>query len=483
MTEVNLCEWTFGNNVSIESTLPVDVLRELIKKTGYHVKDGERSEYPVVECWECKLNWGKDWHNVPKNCPICGKKLRSATWNGWTTLLKQSQAGLWYFPKGLALDVIDVLRAKDYTVKYHGRSKPFRCVELAWRGPELREYQQEAYDRVMAGVRDGLGGIICIPTRGGKSLIMAKMIHELGVSTLITVHTRELLNQWADVLKENLGITPAIYGGGKKAVGNITIGMIQAIHKNLKSFPIRAFGMYIADECHLYSAKTFNAVAMKCPAYYRVGASATPTREDGAMLKFVGGLGRVYNVVSVPELVEQGFLARPEVVWVEVPGQSYRGYSWQDAYREGIVENDARNQLIVGRAEEYAYKQKKQVYVHVKQIAHGELLASRIIGATFLSSKDNSKIRELELAKFKSGERRILVSTLLGIGVDIPSMDVIIMACGGKSETGTLQVAGRVLTQRDGKRKAIIVDFLDQGDYLRDHAQQRMVTYQKTFGE
>ncbi len=65
----------------------------------------------------------------------------------------------------------------------------------------------------------------------------------------------------------------------------------------------------------------------------------------------------------------------------------------------------------------------------------------------------------------------------LRAGVDIPELQVVILAAGGKSAVRVIQRAGRALRKCVGKKKATIHDFFDTGSiYLIKHSRNRMAT-------
>ena len=75
---------------------------------------------------------------------------------------------------------------------------------------------------------------------------------------------------------------------------------------------------------------------------------------------------------------------------------------------------------------------------------------------------------------------KILISTVVNEGVNIPSMDVIIMAGGGKSNKLTVQRVGRALRKAEGKETAKIIDFYDNDNgILLRHSKARLKTYRK----
>jgi len=210
--------------------------------------------------------------------------------------------------------------------------------------------------------------------------------------------------------------------------------------------------------------------------------TATPYREDHAEMKFVGVIGEVLEQTSTPqELMDSGHLARATLEFINVPpapgGTNWK--QWQTAYTMGITGNKLRNELIAKRSAQLL-REGKSVYIHVERIMHGQQLRY-MIGkeAKFIEAK--SKNREQVIQEFKDGTLRCMISTLLKEGADIPSMDAIIMAGGGKSHVAVIQKAGRALRVTKDKKEALIIDFMDQGKWLRDHSQERRQILEKTF--
>lgn len=239
----------------------------------------------------------------------------------------------------------------------------------------------------------------------------------------------------------------------------------------------------VVSNCHRAPADTAYLVAMHCNAPVRIGASATPTRTDGAQIKIWACCGEIKSTITAAELIERGILAKPEFVFLNPP-PVYCGKRshYSDVYLQGIVINEGRNALVIKKATEYA-SAGNIVYIHVERVDHGEMLKERIPGSVFLSGKDGTTVRQGVLKKFAKGEIKVLVSTLLKEGVDIPVMNVFIAAGAGKSPIGVIQKAGRALRVAPGKTTAIIVDFRDSGRYLGDHWSDRYNIYKATFGE
>jgi len=235
----------------------------------------------------------------------------------------------------------------------------------------------------------------------------------------------------------------------------------------------------VVHNCHHVAARTIYDASLKCDAQYRFGLSATPQRSDGMDMYIEAALGPYSINVRAEDLIEQKLLATPEFEFVEVPATSYSRYGdYADDYKFNIVLNGERNKIIALRTKQLV-NGGRTVYIHVTRIDHGKML-SKMISAPFIYSK--SKDRSEQIEKFKNGEINVLISTLLGEGVDIGGIDSIIMAAGGKSEISTIQRVGRALRPKPGK-KAIIVDFIDNSRYLKKHTMERYESYIKHYGE
>ena len=403
---------------------------------------------------------------------------KSGRWDGKIHLLKQTRSGDFYFPAGLLERVLRVL--EGFGVKYRvvdTIDTDYSRLGLEWHGYELRPYQQKAVEQALQAGK----GVIALPTGAGKTLIGLRLIYSYDCSTLVCVHTKELLYQWHRKIREVLSYDAGLVGDGFKTFKPITVAMMQTLTK-IQQLP--AFTLLIIDECHHAPCETLYRIAMRVNAPFRFGLSATPRREDGADMKIWAATGEICAQITPEQLINAGYLAKPEFWIISVPMPpglvSKARRNWQAAYTEGIVRNEQRNKAIKAVVERLT-ADGRQVYIHVERIAHGQIL-SKLLNCPFLSGKDSSARRQKVLKDFESGRIKVLVSTLLGEGVDIPAIDAIIMAHGMKTTIGTIQKVGRALRARDDKSSAVIVDFSDKGKYLAEWFEARIRAYREYYG-
>ena len=123
----------------------------------------------------------------------------------------------------------------------------------------------------------------------------------------------------------------------------------------------------------------------------------------------------------------------------------------------------------------------------IKEIAHGEILNSLLhtykkgayIHHEFIHGDTPLDRRTEILEDFKSGVFGVLItSVILDQGIDIPNIDVLVLAGGGSSQIKSLQRIGRGLRWNAHKEKLTVIDFADRTHrYLAKHAYDRVNSY------
>lgn len=122
----------------------------------------------------------------------------------------------------------------------------------------------------------------------------------------------------------------------------------------------------------------------------------------------------------------------------------------------------------------------RKVLVIVKLLEHGRRLREWIgRGTIFVHGSVDTERRKEIRREFRNGDIRCLIATkIYDEGVDLPDMDVLVLAGGGKSQVQALQRVGRALRKAPGKDRAIIVDFMDTHHrMLRAHSERRLHMY------
>jgi superfamily II DNA or RNA helicase len=398
-------------------------------------------------------------------------------------------------PLGLVENAAETLDAQGFDVTLAGPESGAEGIdvsdELSWNFAPLRPYQNEAVQSIVQNNT----GVVELPTGTGKTVTALNAVQNLGRKSIVFVHTRELLYQWANEVREILGVEPGMIGDGlwDEGDGCVTVAIMQSlVSKGVSGAdeddPLNPaeYGMAIYDEAHRTSvADTMHTVGQLFPSARRIGLSATPwRRNEPEEIWIEGAIGGVIYSREAEYFVREGYLARPRFESIEHDGPERGNEEYHAAYRRCIEESDARNGAIARKAVELAHDD-RQTIVNVNRIDQASYIVQEItrrdptVEARAVTS--DTPDREEQLAAFGDGEIDVVVSTLLKEGVDLPDVNAIILAHGGKSATEVVQTIGRALRPSNGD-DALIVDVRDTGRSFGDAYSERQATMNEYYG-
>jgi superfamily II DNA or RNA helicase len=264
-----------------------------------------------------------------------------------------------------------------------------------------------------------------------------------------------------------------------KTINVATIQTLMSFLKRKDSFIINFLanvGTFIIDESHVAASKSYVMLSKYLiNADIRLGLSGTYKREDGDEMQIEACVGYNEYKVHAQELIDKGHIMKPSIYFYEYKKDSDSGPSgnYNSYYDFNITFSSIRNSLIIRIVEMF---KNKNILIIVNKIAHGESLQKSLSNSVFIHGSVNHEKREEWLAKMKSGKNMIIIGTasIVSKGVDIPNLDVMINATGNLSAITSIQSLGRVLRKSEGKDKAIYIDFIDKGEYLKEHSEHRL---------
>jgi len=237
----------------------------------------------------------------------------------------------------------------------------------------------------------------------------------------------------------------------------------------------------LIDECHHLRADSYINVMKACKnAYFRGGLSATPHSGDGKDMILQAYAGSIIGRISASFLIERNFLVRPTIYYLlgqKLTKYIYSRKRYSSIYKKYIVMNTFRNKKIVECVERFQ-ELDKTVLITVTTKKHGQILQEMIRKAgyecEFLFSGVDKMQRKVHIQNVRNRKLKIIIGTSLADeGLNIPALDAIILAGGGKSPTRMKQRIGRVLRLSPGKKEAFVVDFKDNVRYLLGHYKKR----------
>lgn len=428
-----------------------------------------------------------------------------SNWDGRYRLLDSRNN----FPIGLLPRVKKILskRGIPYSVKDNRPELEYKdnMILDPESGFEARDYQLELIESAW----QNKSGIVKAATGAGKSFCIASIAAKFGVKTVIYVIGIELLYQMKDTIEKAFPhLDVGIVGDGNCDIRDITICTIwsaaSAFNQKIKLIDndttndssrknkkmnklavknmVRSAEMIIIDECQYSGSKTVQFLHKESKsARHRFLFSGTPWRDTGddILIEAVGG--PKFFDISATRLIEEGWLVRPEIHFVNIPVLKNVGKKYHDVYNNYIVENSKRNKKIVDISKKLSSDNRK-VLILVTKVSHGkalqEMLENAGLRVSSLDGTNKTSERLRAIKDMKLGFLDVLVaSKIFDQGIDIPELDALILAGSGKSSARALQRVGRVIRKRKGKKNAIVVDFLDNCKYLREHSKARKRIY------
>lgn len=424
------------------------------------------------------------WHST---------KYKAGEWDGKTHFMDLKTGK---FPTGHLHIVTDFLNEEEmpYQIIDERREDPvdidllkYLCEDML-HGITLRIDQIEAIGKAILLCR----GVIHMPTGTGKTEVAIGITKILNLPTLFLVNSKSLLHQTQERFIKRLdsdGEEIGIIGDGINAPGTlVTVATVQSFdhmkERSQQEFSqeIRKYRVIIFDECHHASAKTWYTVGTWAHnAYYRFGFSGTPMdRDEIDSMKLMSIMGQTIYKRKTTDAIEDGDLCKIEMEMIENKN-CVSGDSWGEIYTKGIVRDERRNALISTKAIEHKINGDK-VLILVRHIEHGIILSRMLqrYPVHFLYGSHTHAERETVIHWFNDGAGKILIASgIFDEGIDIPEINVLIVASGGKSDVKTIQRIGRGLRKKldGGSLKAY--DFIDHSEFLLKHSIRRASIYER----
>ena len=364
------------------------------------------------------------------------------------------------------------LKVKKHLVSKKIAFPPFKL--------KLEEYQEHDLDLVLNGPAQG---IISYPTGGGKTIIAAALLGKLNQRTLICVHTRDLANQWKEVLTKKCfdNLSVSMIGGGKLDFSgqHVVIGTVQTLKNLTDSDDFQSFGCIILDECHHVSAPSFIDVVGKSKAKYRYGLSATLKRQDGKDFLLEAVFGNtlveltykdIESRVELPVVYKINFNTQETIPMDVYSIRKDQEYLNMVEMHKFLASDERRTDLITSIAGSCMQNPLNSVLILVKLREHATTLFDSLdffypgqVGLLMGGhSKAYQKEKEEIIKKANEGKIRILIGTSIADeGLDIARLNVLIMAAPASFDGLIKQRMGRIIRKHPDKGDPVIYDIVD----------------------
>lgn len=336
---------------------------------------------------------------------------------------------------------------------------------------QLRKYQEESIIELRRNLSKKLNKLIlCAPTGAGKTIMFTYMVSravERQKKCLIVTDRTELLTQAGGSLQK-FGLKPIEIKPNKKIKslnGCLYVGMAQTLKRRLKDQMyidfINNLDLIIFDEAH---KQEFNDLMPFINNNTTViGATATPHR-DGNQISLHEFYKNIVEVVTIGELIKNGFLAKPHTYGVKVDLSNVRT-------KAGEYDQE---QVAKMYDEVKMYHGVYENYIKLTPNKKGIIFASNVASSVQLVQDFKDKGLPIEHidGNTPQGERKrilewfrntpnALISNvgILNAGFDEPNIEVVILYRATKSISLFLQMCGRGSRTTENKKDFTILDF------------------------
>lgn len=241
----------------------------------------------------------------------------------------------------------------------------------------------------------------------------------------------------------------------------------------------------LVHNCHHSPSVTFRSVLGALPGRYRFGLTATPTREDGLTPLLELCIGPVVFAMDHAELVEGGYLVTPEVR--PLPTKCAPEVERYSDLVSALVADGWRNRFLSELAAEQANRGRPVLLLsarvgHCRHLA--ELIRERQVVAETLTGSLSRKKRHDVLERFRKGEVQVLCATSLADeGLDIASLECLILATPARAQGRTIQRLGRLMRPHPGKGTPVLFDVVDAHPMARNQFLARLTAYRQVLGK
>lgn len=319
-------------------------------------------------------------------------------------------------------------------------------------------------------------------TGTGKTVMAAvdyaRLRHRLGRARLLFIaHRKEILDQSRATFQ--YALRDASFGemwvdGAKPQRFEHVFASVQSLsHADLALLEAKHFDVVIIDEFHHAAARTYDALLAHLQPIELLGLTATPERADGqSVLRWFGGRIaaelRLWDAIEKQRLVPFAYYGVADTTDLRnIPWQRGRGYD-TNALSQVLTGDDAWARMVIAQLSRKVDRLDEiRALGFCVSVSHAQFMAhvfnTHGIASVAVSANSTTAEREDALRKLAGRSLQVVFSVdLFNEGVDVPSVDTLLMLRPTDSPTLFLQQLGRGLRRHDGKQMCTVLDFVGQ---------------------
>jgi superfamily II DNA or RNA helicase/diadenosine tetraphosphate (Ap4A) HIT family hydrolase/SOS-response transcriptional repressor LexA len=396
------------------------------------------------------------------------------------TRIRESFESLWGRARKLDPDWIAAYarRAQRTQVPLPPGEAETEPVELP---PEPHDVQREGLARLRAGRQQGRRrAIVVLATGLGKTWLaafdFAQLREEIGrrPRVLFVAHRSELLKQAARTYRRQLrGLDETarvgwFFGKTNELAADLVFASVAKLARieNLARLKAEHFDYVVIDEVHHAAADSYRRILDHVgDPHFVLGLTATPDRADAADIMglfddFEAYRAGIAEGIKLERLTPfHYFGVKDDIDYDNIP---WRNRKFDADRLAEAAQTEARMQTLWRSWNEH---RGTRTLVFCCSVAHAHFVRSwlraRDVRVAAVFAAEGSDDRETALAQLQRGELDAVCAVdVFNEGVDVPSIDRVVMLRPTESTVVFLQQLGRGLRASEGKDAVQVIDFV-----------------------
>ncbi len=314
-------------------------------------------------------------------------------------------------------------------------------------------------------------------TGSGKTFLSAFDVRHMAPRKfLFIVHRQQIATESMRKFRQILGnsISASLLGGGLPYNRNAvyTFAMIQTLSKEetLHTFAPDEFDYIVVDEVHRAGAQSYEKALDYFTPDFLLGMTATPERSDGYDIYRLFDHNIAYEI-RLNQALEADLLC--PFHYYGISDLSVDDTSYEELSEFAHIDDDQQVNTIVEAIGRYTVPGlKRRGIIFVSRNDHASRLSKSLnergLTTLALSGSDSESVRNEAFDRLENSELEYLIAVdILNEGIDIPSLNQIIMLRPTQSAIIFVQQMGRGLRKCKGKEFLTVIDFI--GNYRNNY--------------
>lgn len=321
--------------------------------------------------------------------------------------------------------------------------------------------------------RDEPRALLVSATGSGKTYLSALDVARVKPEKVLFIaHRKRILSASKESFQRVLGsrYSYEILSSGKASKTTCAFAMVETLARHLEEFNPSVFDYIVIDEAHRTGAAGYRKIIDYFKPKFLLGMTATPSRTDGYDVYSLFNHIIAFRI-TLQDALESNMLT--PFHYFGIADLAIDEIDVDDLTLFNKLTSEERMKHVLAKIEEYSVEKKNRKGLvfcsrrdEAKELARAFTQqghpSAAIDGGTLDAARDRA------ITSLESGELEYLFSVdILNEGVDIPSVNQIIMLRKTESAIVFVQQLGRGLRKFPGKQYTLVLDFI--GNYQQNY--------------